>query len=285
MNQTSLRTFLAIIETGSLVRASERLNVTQSSVTMRLKSLEEEVGQKLIMRQKSGISLTAAGTKLLSYAQVIDGLWAQALRATSLPQGLSQIYHMGCSPLLWELGGRDLFNHMHVNQAGFALSVQQSDEVSLLKALGEGTINMALVSEPVVRKSQLALRLDDTELALYSDRQETPLRFDEKYVYVDYGADYRRQHDEVYYDAGAATRGFNLPQMALSHILEFGGSVYLPRKLVEDYGQNQGQKKRLFEMKQAPCFQLERHLILTQTERAEMRWLDDALRAAGLLSG
>ena len=285
MNQTSLRTFLAIIETGSLVRASERLNVTQSSVTMRLKALEDEVGQKLVIRQKSGISLTAAGTKLLSYAQVIDGLWGQALRATSLPQGLSQIYHMGCAPLLWELGGRDLFNHMHVNQAGFALSVQQSDELHLLKALGEGTINMALVSEPVVRKSQLALRLDDTELALYSDRQETPLRFDEKYVYVDYGADYRRQHDEVYYDAGAATRGFNLPQMALSHILEFGGSVYLPRALVENQWQNQGLKKRLFEMKQAPCFKLERHLILRATDREEMTWLDDALRASGLLSG
>ena len=48
------------------------------------------VGQKLLVRQKSGVSLTS-GTKLLSYAHVIDGLWGQALRATSLPQGLSQL--------------------------------------------------------------------------------------------------------------------------------------------------------------------------------------------------
>ena len=64
MNLTELRTFLTIIETGSLVRASEQLNVTQSTVTARLKSLEDELGQTLINRQKSGASLTGAGVRL-----------------------------------------------------------------------------------------------------------------------------------------------------------------------------------------------------------------------------
>jgi DNA-binding transcriptional LysR family regulator len=36
MNLTSLQTFLAILETGSLVRAADKLNVTQSTVTARL---------------------------------------------------------------------------------------------------------------------------------------------------------------------------------------------------------------------------------------------------------
>ena len=44
MNLQSLATFLAIIETGSLVRAAERLNVTQSTVTARLKALEDHLG-------------------------------------------------------------------------------------------------------------------------------------------------------------------------------------------------------------------------------------------------
>ena len=45
MNIISLQTFLAIVETGSLVRASKKMNVTQSTVTARLKTLEEELGQ------------------------------------------------------------------------------------------------------------------------------------------------------------------------------------------------------------------------------------------------
>ena len=280
MNHTALQTFLAIIDTGSLVKASERLNITQSSVTMRLKSLEDEVGQKLIVRQKSGASLTAAGTKFLSYARIIDGLWSQALRATSLPQGLSQIYNFGCSYNLWDLGGRDLFNHMHNNKAGFALSVQQSDDSVLLEALGQGTIDMALVCEPVVRKSQIAIRLSDSEVKLYSDRAQTPLRFDSNYIYVDYGAEFRRQHDAFYYDAGAAFVGFNTPQTALSYILDYGGSAYLPPALVTAHSE----KDRLFEVKQAPSFVFEKHLIITAERYANMSWLDQALRELGLLS-
>ena len=279
MNQSSLQTFIAIIETGSLVKASERLNVTQSTVTMRLKSLEEEVGQKLVVRQKSGVSLTAAGTKLLSYAHVIDGLWGQALRATSLPQGLSAIYHIGCSALLWPLGGKVFFEAMSSYEAGFALSVQQADEAHLLQGLNDGTIDMAFVCEPVIRKSQTSIRLADSELALYSDREQTPLKFDHKYIYVDYGTEFRRQHDEYYFDAGAATIGFNMPQMAAEHILEHGGSAYLPRALAHPLCN----KGRLYEMREAPCFSIERYLVLKESQDDDFQWLYDLLDRLQLL--
>ena len=74
MNLSSLQTFLAILETGSLVRAADELNVTQSGVTARLKTLEEELGQVLIDCQKSGATLTLAGAKLMRYAPAITGL-------------------------------------------------------------------------------------------------------------------------------------------------------------------------------------------------------------------
>ena len=63
MNDAALRTFISIIETGSLVRASQQLHVTQSTVTARLKTLEDEMGQQLLNRHKSGTTLTPAGTR------------------------------------------------------------------------------------------------------------------------------------------------------------------------------------------------------------------------------
>ena len=75
MNITALQTFLAIVDTGSLVRASQVLHVTQSTVTARLKTLEDELGQQLLNRQKSGTTLTPAGTRLLRYARIMTGLW------------------------------------------------------------------------------------------------------------------------------------------------------------------------------------------------------------------
>ena len=56
MNLSNLQTFLEIVETGSLIRASENLNVTQSTITARLKTLEQELGQTLFLRRKSWYS-------------------------------------------------------------------------------------------------------------------------------------------------------------------------------------------------------------------------------------
>ena len=86
MNLNEVRTFLEVIETGSLVAASQRLHVTQSTVTARISALEEEVGQKLIHRYKSGAELTSAGFKFRRYAEVMVQLWRQARYEVSLPE-------------------------------------------------------------------------------------------------------------------------------------------------------------------------------------------------------
>lgn len=56
VQMATIETLLAIVETGSLVRAAERLSVSQSAVTTRLQSLEQELGHTLVRRQKSGSS-------------------------------------------------------------------------------------------------------------------------------------------------------------------------------------------------------------------------------------
>ncbi len=55
------RTFLEIVETGNFIGASKRLNVTQSTISMRIRSLEETLGRSLFVRGRSSVTLTAAG--------------------------------------------------------------------------------------------------------------------------------------------------------------------------------------------------------------------------------
>ncbi len=63
MNIGLARTFLEILEAGNLNKAAERLHVTQSTVTMRINALEDLLGQKLLVRSKSGVALTNSGFK------------------------------------------------------------------------------------------------------------------------------------------------------------------------------------------------------------------------------
>lgn len=76
-----LRTFKVIAETLNFTRASEKLNLTQSAVSHQIKALEEELGEPLFIRAKSGVILTRAGKITLEYANRILAE-AEALRET-----------------------------------------------------------------------------------------------------------------------------------------------------------------------------------------------------------
>ena len=59
------RTFLAIVSTGSFVRASDRLHVSQTTVSARIRSLEDQLRRPLFVRNKAGATLTPAGEQIV----------------------------------------------------------------------------------------------------------------------------------------------------------------------------------------------------------------------------
>ncbi|MEM9435090.1 MAG: LysR family transcriptional regulator [Pseudomonadota bacterium] len=69
LDLTSLRSFVAVIDSGGVTKAAGFLHLTQSAVSMQLKRLEESLGLALLDRTNRAISLTAEGEQLLSYAR------------------------------------------------------------------------------------------------------------------------------------------------------------------------------------------------------------------------
>lgn len=76
-----LRTFLMVVEMGSVSEAAHALHRTQAAVSMALRRLEEEVGQRLLDRSPRGVALTAAGSVLMPYAQRMLGIGLAARAA------------------------------------------------------------------------------------------------------------------------------------------------------------------------------------------------------------
>ncbi|MEX0286105.1 MAG: LysR family transcriptional regulator [Paracoccaceae bacterium] len=69
LDVTTLRSFVAVADSGGVTRAAGFLHLTQSAVSMQIKRLEEMLGQDLLDRSGRGISLTASGEQLLGYAR------------------------------------------------------------------------------------------------------------------------------------------------------------------------------------------------------------------------
>lgn len=71
MTLTQLSTFIAIMETGSFTTAADTLGYAQSTITMQIKQLEEELQCQLFDRLGKTVILTQEGERLVSYAQKI----------------------------------------------------------------------------------------------------------------------------------------------------------------------------------------------------------------------
>jgi LysR family transcriptional regulator, regulator of the ytmI operon len=66
-----LKTFQTIIQTGSFLQAAEQLQYAQSTITLHIQQLEQELGVKLFLRQGKKIKLTAAGKALEVHANFL----------------------------------------------------------------------------------------------------------------------------------------------------------------------------------------------------------------------
>lgn len=79
-NLTDLKYFLEVARTGNITRASERLGVTQPSITLALKRLEEKTGITLLERSRKGTHLTRQGEGLFKIGERMLNDWERETR-------------------------------------------------------------------------------------------------------------------------------------------------------------------------------------------------------------
>ena len=72
-------------------RAADRLNVTQSTISARIRVLEDELGTPLFTRNKAGVTLTPAGAQFERHALALVRIWQQARQEVSLPSDQRQL--------------------------------------------------------------------------------------------------------------------------------------------------------------------------------------------------
>ncbi|HYT15741.1 MAG TPA: LysR substrate-binding domain-containing protein [Burkholderiales bacterium] len=93
MDLAALRIFKAVAEHGGVNKAAEKLHRVPSNVTTRVKQLEESLGTKLFVRQNRSLALSQEGRLLLTYADRLLRLSAEAENAlrNGKPRGTLRI--------------------------------------------------------------------------------------------------------------------------------------------------------------------------------------------------
>jgi DNA-binding transcriptional LysR family regulator len=269
------RTFLEIMRSGSFIAAADRLHVTQTTVTARVSNLEEQLGCKLFVRNRSGARLTANGQRFSLSALQLVQTWDKARLDLPLPEGHDTMVTVGAEMALWN---PLLFNWVSGLRHAFPELVIHAETAMaelLVDRLSQGTLDVAILHRVEYAPGLQIEQLFEEKLILVAAAQgDTP------YVYVDWGPEFRKQHDSVLPGHARPALTIDFGPLALQYLLEHGGSGYFRTRVVSNYLES-GELRRV---PQAPEFSYPVYLIYSKQNHSEA--LENAIsvlrQAAGL---
>lgn len=96
VNLDVVRSFLVVLDEGSINRAAARLHLAQSTLTRQIQALEHELGGRLLERTSTGVAPTAAGHALADGMRaVLEAVDATVANARRLAQGQHEVLRIG----------------------------------------------------------------------------------------------------------------------------------------------------------------------------------------------
>ncbi len=234
MDTELAKTFLEIVSTGSFIRAAERLNVAQTTVSARIHALEQRVGRPLFVRNKAGASLTPAGEQFLRFAPTFVQLWQRTLHQVAVPPGHRAVLVVGSEVSLWQPLLLDWVLWMRRSLRDIALRVHVDVPQDLIDQVAAGLVDIAVIYAPQHRPGLKIDLLLEERLVLVTTNPEARNLNDTDYVYVNWGPDFLLQHGTSFPDV---TPGLfvSLGPLALDYILSAGGSGYFRLRVVEPH--------------------------------------------------
>ena len=240
MDAADLRVFEAVARVGSMNKAARELNTVQSNVTARIRALEAGLGRALFERSSRGVTLTAAGRRLLPYAGRVGGLLEDARRAAldeGTPSGPLAIASLESTAALRLSSLLAAFAAAHPE---VALSLRTGTSRELVEAVLDRGVDGAFVCGPVAHPDLVVEPFFREELVLLTAPSVTDLaelsgRRDLRIVVLRAGCSYR-----LHLEAWLARRGIvGLRLLELGTIEAILGCVaaglgvtLLPRALV-----------------------------------------------------
>lgn len=155
MTLTQLRHMNELAKTGSFIKSSENLFVTQPALSRSIKSLEDELGAKLFDRQGRHTTLTAFGEEILRRSEVLLDL-AKDIKEThrNFKNGLSGQIRIGMGSGPGALVMTKLLQHIAVHYPHLHIEVARGKTGMLIESLRARKLDALIINARSMKPSQ-----------------------------------------------------------------------------------------------------------------------------------
>lgn len=279
MDTELARTFLTVVAAGNFISAADRLHVTQSTVSARIRALEDLLGCRLFVRNKAGTTLTPAGRLFQRHASTLVRTVEQARHDVGVPRGFRAALTVGGRFGLWEQLLLKWLPLMRQRAPDVSIRAEIGLEADLMQGLVEGRIDIGVMYTPQSRPGLKVEILLEERLVLVSTDPRGAPEPGPGYVYIDWGPEFYARHGTSYPDYIGPGLTANIGWLGLQHIVENGGSGYFPARLVRAYLE----EGRLTALGNAPVFTLPAYVVYpTEADPDLFNPAIDAIRQVAL---
>jgi DNA-binding transcriptional LysR family regulator len=180
LDTESLRTFIEVVDRGSMTHAAAALGLTQSAVSWKIKRLESQVGRPLLIRDGHDIRPSFDGRELLVDARTIVAVHDRAVARLSTSQ-LSGRVRFGTNAELTASNVAALLGRFNVAHPGATVEIVSHGSRDLMRLLDDGELDVATlqVTGDELRTTDIVLWTDQlrwvTSWAWPFDEGEVPI--------------------------------------------------------------------------------------------------------------
>ena len=202
MDVADLRIFEAVARLGAINRAATELNTVQSNVTTRIRKLEEDLGTALFDRHSRGVTLTAAGHRLMPYAQRAGHFLDDARRAVRDDGEAKGLLTLGSLESTAALRLSPILTTFAADYPDVDLVLRTGTTEELIAAVLAREVEGAFVCGPVDHRDLLSEAVYREEMVVATapsvgSIDDLVRRGDLKIVVLRSGCSYRRQLERI----------------------------------------------------------------------------------------
>jgi len=165
MRLSQLQYLVALERCGSISQAAQALYVSQPSISVGIRELEEELGCPLLVRSNKGITFTTEGAQILLHAKtVLDEI--EAIRQIGGEKGIpAGTIRIGSTPHYCNSILLDVMMKVQKACPQISIFLEEHDSESVIRRVLEGSLELGMIQVCDVDEEQLLEKVQRKELA------------------------------------------------------------------------------------------------------------------------
>jgi len=148
MDFEQLKTFVSLANSKNFTRTAEEMNVVQSTITARIKLLEEEIGETLFIRRTRNVEITESGKAFLTYAVQALELMNEGIKTARIQSRYHHRLIIGGMNSLWDTPTFDQIYDYQSSNPLTAIRLITGHSKDIIEKIQYGLIDVGFVYNP-----------------------------------------------------------------------------------------------------------------------------------------